>query len=153
MIEDNGRYGSGGQPAGQHQHTSWQFYNGQWYAVPSQQPQQQAPPVMPRRPEKKGSPGARVVATVLACAVFGFGSGLAAYGVMDAMAPRDASQTVVYKAPETDSPTAGTVGAEAFTVSQVAANAGQSVVSITTENVVTDFRMNGQVVSGAGSGV
>lgn len=99
---------------------------------------------------KRGHHGLAVVALVLACAVAGFGGSAVAIGAFNSN-----RQTVVYKVPEATGNEASEVNSAAqnLSVRDIAAKAGASVVSITTENLVTDQFFRGRVVSGAGSGV
>lgn len=137
---------------------------------PHSQPRQTAPPPEPRfearyvpqyevnygaqdkKPPKGKKRGAgRVLGTialVAACAVAGFGGGYAAVSTYGG------NETVVYKTPEGDELTPSGISAGGgLSVSDIADKAGRSVVSITTENMVTDYFTGGRVESGAGSGV
>lgn len=147
------------QSAGQYSYSSqggWEYYDGAWHPRrPAQPPyghsgmgSQQPPAPQANNPRKGGGKKAMgAAALVLACALAGFGGGYAAN-----MLSGDGT-TVVYKAAETGvaADTTSTTGGAA--VSDVAAMAGESVVSIVTENMVTDFFTGGRIVSGAGSGV
>ena len=106
-------------------------------------------------PEKKPPAKKRVLpkvlgatALVLACAVAGFGGSWAAF-----QQASDGS-TVIHQSVRGDQNEAvGILSAEERTVSEIAQTSGQSVVSIVTENMVTDVFAGERVVSGAGSGV
>ncbi|NLW78598.1 MAG: PDZ domain-containing protein [Ruminococcaceae bacterium] len=90
----------------------------------------------------------------LACLVCGFGGGYAATLVAGTNSGSGAEPAVIYKAPEDGGGSASGVNqTDSLTVADIAAKAGASVVSITTENEVRDFYSGGRVVSGAGSGV
>lgn len=133
--------------------------------APPQTPGQSAVPGMPPqkgRPKKEGKKkrgwlGA--VALVLACAVAGFGGGALANGVFESQLPAavsDPAQSDGAGSEKTSTEKVtggGSGGTQNLSVSDIAAKAGSSVVSITTENLVTDQFFSGRVVSGAGSGV
>lgn len=123
----------------------WYYYEGAWHQNPQQAP------VIPTVPKKTGGRKALAATSlVMACALAGFGGTFAANAINGS---GQNSPAVVYKAPESTNAQAGPVTAGDFSVSEIAASAGQSVVSITTENTIMDYAMGGQVVSGAGSGV
>ncbi|MDL2323811.1 trypsin-like peptidase domain-containing protein [Ruminococcaceae bacterium OttesenSCG-928-A16] len=106
-------------------------------------------PGQPPSGGKKSRRGLAAVALVVACAVAGFGGGAAANGMF-----KGSQQTVVYKVPDTAADGGGGISSgSGLSISEIAAKAGASVVSITTENLVTDQFFSGRVVSGAGSGV
>lgn len=151
-YENNTAQPQAGTPAPQSPAAGgWEFVNGQWRAAP--QPggfAQPAQPQPPQKPEKKKNRAPGIIALILVCALAGFGGGALAFNVMDG----GARQTVVYQAPDDNRTLSGQDAlGSAWSVSSVAEAAGQSVVSITTENMVVDFFQNGRTVSGAGSGV
>lgn len=100
-------------------------------------------------PPRKSSGGkaARTVAMLLACAVVGFGGGYVANSIS-----ATPGTTVVYKAPEADNITPASAG-DSLSVSEIAAKAGQSVVSVVTKSGPASPYMNDQTATGAGSGV
>ncbi len=121
--------------------TGWEFYNGAWHPV--------QPGAQPAKAPASGR-GKRIfggIAFLLACAVAGFGGSYAANQLAGE------GQTVVYKSAQTGTPANGTAGAEDKSVSDIAAIAGESVVSIITENVVADYFTGERIVPSAGSGV
>ncbi len=121
--------------------TNFAKHAGIHYTAPSGGAWQPAPP-------KRKHKGPRVLALLLACLVCGFGGGVAAVSVMGT-----ANQTVIYRAISSNNAAVGVSQSGELTVSDIAQQAGQSVVSITTENMVLDGMASGQIVSGAGSGV
>lgn len=103
-------------------------------------------------PRKKGGFGKAMgaIGLVVACAVAGFGGG---YAAVSTYGDGTADQPSV-SAPADDGTTpSGINTTDDMTVSEISKKAGQSVVSITTENMVSDYFAGGRVVSGAGSGV
>lgn len=132
-------YGNGWQNPVDHQYVYTPGYPSQQHAAPAQ------------KPPRKKSRAPRYIALVLACGLAGFGGGMAATSLNP---PAPGNETVVYKAPEGGNSAATEPTASgAASLVEVAAMAKQSVVSITTENVVMDFATGGRVESGAGSGV
>ncbi len=104
----------------------------------------------PAPPAKKKSALPKVLAStalVLACAVAGFGGSYVALETFGADRP------VVYRSAGGSASAAGVSTGGEKTISDIAAASGPSVVSITTENLVTDVFAGQQVASGAGSGV
>lgn len=123
----------------------WEYTNGAWRPTqPGAAPQNEPGP---GRPKKGGKRVMGVAALVLACSLAGFGGSYAA----NTLAWNN-GKTVLYKSAPA-APTASPTASGESSVSEIAATAGQSVVSIVTENMVSDFITGGQVVSGAGSGV
>lgn len=159
----NNYYGPNGpQPqndSGQYSYSpqgGWEFYDGAWHPRRQQQLpyshsglNSQAPLPSGNDSGKKngGKKAMGTVALVVACALAGFGGGYMANSLFDA------DNTIVYKSADTGVSADTTAVSEGSYVSDVAAVAGESVVSITTENMVTDFFTGGRIVSGAGSGV
>ncbi len=97
------------------------------------------------KPRKKRT-GLKVASLVLACALAGFGGGAGAVQLLGAN-----GTSVVYR--NTDSVNTPLNVGESLTLSDVAEQAGKSVVSIVTENLVNDRFYGNQASSGAGSGV
>lgn len=95
--------------------------------------------------KKKGG-GMRLVATLVACAVLGVGGGFLGASLAGN------STSVVYKAAEPNEATSASVN-EGASISDIASKAGQSVVSVITENVMMDQFFTSRIVEGAGSGV
>lgn len=100
------------------------------------------------KPQKKGRIVLMAVAFLLVAALCGLGGGYLAMATMQ----NNGNSTVVYRAAE-GTTTSRSSSVENLSVSDVASVASDSVVSITTENVVTDPFYGGQIQSGAGSGV
>lgn len=103
----------------------------------------------PRHTKAKKGPNrvAAAVALVLACGVFSFGGNFAANQLTGS-----GGAPVVYKVPEGSNinPASASSG---LSVSEIAAKAGQSVVSVATENTAEDPFLGSQTYGGAGSGV
>ncbi len=122
---------------------SWEYRNNGW-----QQNNVSPPPI--QQPKKKGKGALKAVSLVLACAVAGFGGGM----VADYINGND--QTVVYRTADSGEaePSNIALNEGGYSLADVAAIAGQSVVSITTETLVSQgFGFGEQSVMGAGSGV
>ncbi len=122
---------------------SWEYRNNGW-----QQNNVTPPPIQP--PKKSGKGPVKAVALVLACAIAGFSGGM----VADYINGDD--QTVVYRTADSGetSPSNISLNEGEYSLSDVAASAGQSVVSITTETLASQgFGFSDQKVMGAGSGV
>lgn len=121
----------------------WEFQRDGYYA---------SGPIMPPPPEKKkagnGSKVLSTIALVLACGLSGFGGGVLA---VTAFGPHP-DETVLYKSEGGQTGITNTSEGGNASIS-VAAAAGRSVVSIVTENLVSDPFTGGRIVSGAGSGV
>ncbi len=120
----------------------------------AQQAQQVQGAQMPETAPKKKSHVGKAVASiglVVACAAAGFGGGVVSTHVVGG----NAQPTVVYQAPaagEGGSKTASS-GSGALSVSEISQKASPSVVSITTEAMMSDFFGQRQAATGAGSGV
>ncbi len=105
---------------------------------------------------KKGRRFLAGLALVVACGFAGFGGGAAAlsyFAQPASVAAPQQSSTVVYKAPSETGVTTPSIASTGAPIAEVAAQAMQSVVSITTENTVMDYFGGTHVASGAGSGV
>jgi serine protease Do len=132
------------------QQSAWSSYN--WQSPPQNPASRQytyTPADHTATPPKKRSRAPRAIAMLLACALFGFGGGMAAITLHQ---PPAGEKTVVYQAASGSGTGAQVPGA--VSLGDIAEKAGESVVAITTENVVMDyFSMGSRVMSGAGSGV
>lgn len=124
------------------QNSGWQFYGGAWHPVLAENTHK----IQNNSPEKaKNKAALKVCALIMACFIAGFGG---AYGANTLW---DGRKTVVYRAasPKENAQT----NVDGNEITQVAAAAGQSVVSIEAESVITEAFAKGRTVSGAGSGV
>ncbi len=122
---------------------SWEYRNNGW-----QQNNVSPPPIKP--PKKKGKGALKGISLVLACAIAGFGGGMVADYI------NGSDQTVVYRTAENSEtePSNISLNESGYSLADVAAVAGQSVVSLTTETSVSQgFGFGEQQVMGAGSGV
>lgn len=133
-------YGSGGWNQGQ----NYQQPVTNWQQNPA--PFSNTPPTPP--PKSKKNNVLATIAIVLASGVAGFGGGMIA-GNINTNSPKPP-----FSVSEDATSTAGRPAqTESYSIREVAGRAGQSVVSITTENVVSDPFFGGRIASGAGSGV
>lgn len=102
----------------------------------------------PPKARRKRHAGLRVAALLLACALFGFGGGAGAVALLGS---GGSGTTVVYQAPQAAASPTGALSEQPLSVSDVAALAGQSVVSVLAES--RDPAAEGGILAAAGSGV
>lgn len=118
---------------------------GNGYASYSSQPPY-SNSAIPKKP-KKAKKTLSGISLVLVCLIAGFGGGFLGTKISSKEVSTKVTSSVVASGISSGTSTG------AKSISEIAAKAGQSVVSIITENLETNPFTGGQVVSGAGSGV